>query len=372
MKWITPFIFLVFIILIDTAFAVGISDSNQNRHLFFEPNKEFEFTFTLLGQGDLEPVLQGPAAKYATVTDDSGKKGERAIKLILTLPPTMEEGVHKLTIGAQQKIQETGTISVRPSVRIPIYITVLKSVPYIKTDLSINDANLDENITIRLGVQSWTYADIESLSANVKIYDLNDKLIKDDINLNHGLLKSKERISIIQSMAPDFLDVGHYKANASVTYAQNVSYTNNAEFRIGSLELSIINHTKTFLTGEKISRFDLTIESNWNHRISDVYAKVSVQDEQFQTPTVAVLEPFSQAVLTGYWTPNANETGEYSAVVQLYFDGGAPITRHITVQVIDEAQPKSWLNTITMTFALVAVIIMVIIIDIIWLMKKKK
>lgn len=361
--------------LLGFASAIGIEDLGQERQIIFEPNKKFEFDFNLLGETNLEADLNGDISKFATIIDESGKTGARPVKLVLELPSHMEEGIHKMTIGVRQAKAEQGSISVRAGVRLPIYVTVLNSEPFIMSDLSVTDANSDENLTIKLSIKSWTYADISSINAHVRIFDLNDELIKDDIELKYGQLNSQEQISLVESLKADFLDVGLYKANATINYDSQVAYTTDEQFRIGSLELSITNHTKTFFADE-INKFTLTIESNWNHPIDNVYARISVQDEIIQTPTLERLPAFEDANLTGHWQPKANETGEYTAVVNIVFNEGETITKHINVQVIEKENPSpSFWNgqgINSLTIILIAVIVLIVIIDLLWIMKKNR
>ena len=366
---------IIFMVLcggIVQATGIGSPYIEAERRLTFYPNMEREFTFQIQGAERLQIQQAGDLVNYSTIIDDTGVEGPRWFKVILKLPESLEEGTHVLYVGAIELAEQGATISATAAVRIPIYVTVLNSEPFLKASLVATDGNPEENITLVLGLQSWSYKEIPHIEASINIFEYPTNTMKETVTIQHDHLAPSTSVSIPVTFPAARLGQGDYMANATITYGENTTETNDAHFKIGTLEIYLINHTTTFYRNE-INEFQLDIRSKWNHDLEDVYATIQIDKEGIQTPTL-VLKPFSQETLLGYWNIGNVTVGPRQADVTINFQKTGQIKKRVNLEVVDRAQIESPFNLTPklVTSILLIVIVIIIIADIIWLMRRKR
>ncbi|MBS3119556.1 hypothetical protein J4475_01915, partial [Candidatus Woesearchaeota archaeon] len=71
---------------------------------------------------------------------------------------------------------------------------------------------------------------------------------------------------------------GPYTANAVVRF-QNSEEQFSDSFLVGELRLNVLNYTRSLEPG-KINRFFVTVQSEWNDPIDNVYADITLADSQ--------------------------------------------------------------------------------------------
>ena len=163
---------------------------------------------------------------------------------------------------------------------------------------------------------------------------------------------------------------GTYNAIATLNY-DGKTKEDKKSFRIGELNIEIINYTKEF-EKNKINKFDVKIESGWGNKIEGVYGEIKINNDTIKTPNIN-LGPWDKKTITTYWDTNNVETGFYDAEIIIHYNGKTTIEKgKVSViekkEILTEIPGVISFNTITV---LVLIIILLIIIDIIWITKKR-
>ena len=172
------------------------------------------------------------------------------------------------------------------------------------------------------------------------------------------------------------MGAGTYKATATIHYDGEVK-DQERQFNIGSLFVRINNHTSELYVG-KINQFDTDIENRWNNVIGDSYVELKMNGITAKTPSTS-LRPWQKTRLSAYYDTSKTPLGEYPANITVFYDGKSN-QKSTTVFVIDfietkvpEKQEPFRINiAITPTTILIALIVLLVSVDIIWLVMRKR
>lgn len=350
--------------------AIGISPDSIR--IEFEPNFEKSYTFRTERAENVGIAIEGDLAKYVTVEkNDIAKDGTFVIKV--KLPAEIETpGKNLIFIGITESGRGGGMVSGIASIRTPIDIRVPYPGIYAEIAFNVNDLNINETANFAVTINNLGKKDIGSAKAVIDVVDINamlvEKLFTEERAVN---VNTKETLEAFFNASRH--TAGVYKASAHVTYADR-SQDLESTFKIGTLNIEIINYTKAFFKG-KIAKFDIEIESGWNRKIDNVFAEVRVfnntkEISSFKTVSVS-LEPWEKKKISTLWDNEGLGEGTYDVEVNLLYEGKtAKIAGKI--EIIEPKEEMSFKQYLTATNLLIAVVALLIIINMVVLFKKRK
>lgn len=361
--------------------ATGIRSAvpQSERYLVFTPNLEKSFSFQIFGSAAIDAYIEGDLKDYCILIDEEGHEGPRIVTVKLKLPYELPPGTYTTKISAIEKSTDSNIVAAVTGVRIPIVVYVLEDTPYLKASLLVSDANPEENISFSLKLQSWSYMDIEGVQTFVEIYDSENNTIQ-TLDMPDAMVPATKIIFVSENLPASTIGEGDFSAKAFVTYGINKTETNIDTFKVGTLRIDLVNHT-TYVnrnpdSEQNINLVELGIRSNWNHPVSNLYAVMYIDGDIVRTPTVD-LRPFGEATLTGYWDVRNRSVGEYIVNVAFNFNGVTTESTMFILNIVDPPEieePKGnydWLFN-KVTISLIAIIIVIILIDVIWLVASKR
>ncbi len=365
---------LLIIILIKDVHGVGIRFPTVD--IDFEPGFENTFNFAVTpSRMDVKLSVSGYLSEYVTLSKTLVKSNstDRTFNVIIKLPEKIEKpGHHKVWISAEEVIDKSkilGNIGTSCNAMVYILIHVLNKGKYVDMSLSAPDVNLNEPVNFAVNVKSFGEEDINSIKATIDVYNPdNEKLTT--VYTNEKLLKSNTEETLHAQLSTVGYTAGTYNAIATLNY-DGKTKEDKKSFRIGELNIEIINYTKEF-EKNKINKFDVEIESGWGNKIEGVYGEIKINNDTIKTPNIN-LGPWDKKTITTYWDTNNVETGFYDAEIIIHYNSKETIEKG-KVSVIEkkgiltEIPGVISFNTITV---LVLIIILLIIIDIIWITKKR-
>ena|GEM_PF-5294699 len=227
------------LIIAVNASAIKISYSDFDRKIYFKPNLQKELTFTVSEAEKVAEVylrLKGDFAKYATVTPDKvymSPGEQREIKVMLSLPEQIPEGIHTLEVSATEvpANKQKGAFVLMPGVGITIKI--------INTDVQYN-SNIGSFNTVMTGNSITAYLNIVNngnknmaASADFALYDAEGQQViawkKENIGVPSFESKSIKETKKLSNAIP-----GYYTLKVNVKCPD----------RTFNLEKEILNHAK--------------------------------------------------------------------------------------------------------------------------------
>ncbi|MFH1849777.1 MAG: hypothetical protein ABH879_06340 [archaeon] len=171
---------------------------------------------------------------------------------------------------------------------------------------------------------------------------------------------------------------GKYSVNATLIY-DGTAASAARSFRIGTLNLEIMNFTRTISAGV-INRFNVIVQSEWNDPIEGASAHVVVYNDTasatVDTPP-ATVTGFSTATLLAYLDAKDFAAGNYTADITLRYNNQTKAVSGMVRAVEKEAEKKKRMGfplslEISTTTLLMAVIIILILIDIFWIVVRRR
>jgi len=370
---------LVFVlILIKPIYAVGIYFPNNNE-MDFKPGIEKTFNFAATpSRMDVKLSVSGYLSEYVTLSKTfiRSNSTDRAFKVIIKLPEKIEKpGHHKVWIAAEEIIDESkisGNIGTSCNAMVYILIHVLNPGKYVDMWLSAPDVNLNEPVNFAVRVKSFGEEDINSIKAAIDVYNPNNEKLA-TVYTNEKSLKSNTEETLHAQLSTAGYKAGTYMAVATLNY-DGKTKEDKKKFRIGELNIKIINYTKEF-EKDKTNKFDIEIESDWGNNIKEVYGEIKINNSIIKTPSIG-LAPWEKKIITAYWDTNNVEIGVYYAEMTIYYEDKTTVEIG-KVEVIEKKEAlveKPGIITISLstTTILILIIILLIVIDIIWMTRKRK
>ncbi|GAI43949.1 unnamed protein product, partial [marine sediment metagenome] len=185
--------------------------------------------------------------------------------------------------------------------------------------MDATDVNVDESINFVISVTNLGEQDVVRAKGTIEIYNPADEKIA-TVYTEEKSIKTTITEKLYTQWKPD--EEGEYKAIATVNYDGKIAKTEKT-FRVGILLIKIIDYTKKFQKATKNS-FDIEIKSEWNEKISNVYANILISDENdieianIKTPSEDV-DPWGKKILTALWDIEDLSLGTYNANITLYY-----------------------------------------------------
>jgi len=312
-------VLLIILVFLPLVSALGISPAKK--YVNFKPNLELEYSFKIFADSKQKIELYAAGEFSDLVTFDKKELvGGGSFKVRIKLPDKIEKpGEHRILIGAREKAEEEEMLGTVVAVQAPIVVFVPYPGKYAEVSLSANNANVGEPIKFEVNVKSLGNESIIA-TTNIEIYNANEEKIE---TLYLGTKKIDNQTSAVFKKTLDTKNYqpGNYEALAIVDYQEGVAKANK-KFRIGHLFVNITNYTKEVIK-KGIQPFEIEIESLWNDKIDNVYAKVFVNKQNhsvitFQTPS-AELNEWEKKTLLGYIDTDKLKIGRYDLKIVVHY-----------------------------------------------------
>jgi hypothetical protein len=373
-------VFLVlffFILFINYVNAIGISppiiEVNPEPNL----NKEFQATVLSTSGKDINVHVftEGVLKDYIKLKEDNVKLpkfGSVDIHFSLELPPklNLEPGKQYGYVMVEEGTPASG--SGKFQVRTSVGLTILMFIPYPGkyieiTKFDVPNIKENENLPIEIEIVSRGNETINQIDTTLEVYKDNirlDTLYLDKItNLGSGKKSYFSTEVNTKNYQP-----GTYNVKLRFLYDNN-KLEAERDFKIGTLYLEIINYTKKHYKDE-ISKFAVKAKSYWNDPIDNVYAEVIINNSKFKSAPDRI-NPFEESSFFVYFDTHNFELGYYNANMTVYYANKS--TSLIGgIEIIKKPfSLKDALKGKTIQILTIFVIILLIL-NLLWLIKKKK
>lgn len=352
------------------AYSFGIGGLGES-DFEFQPNLETELKFVALHRGSKYALhLEGPLSEYATLTEPVYVNDDTdAFSVIFKFPESVDyRGKQEVKIVMGQDTTGSKGLGVALNIKKKIKINVPLYGKYVLFDLSSINANVGETIDIGLIAKNLGEDEVEKAYGVIDILNIYNETIL-TLTSEEKRIKSRERIVIYVPFNTTGYEAGNYRAEAILYWDDNQSKKDTA-FKIGDLDVKILNYTKEVVKGE-INNFNISVESGWNSRINNIYAEVKINENgntltSFSTPPIK-LEAWEKSDLSSFLDARNLEAKEYDAEITVNYEG-ASTTGSGKVKVVKKFD---LLNTTNLIILLVAVIVILVFVNIFVFMRRK-
>ena len=326
-------LFFVFLLFIPNVLSIRLYFDASGSKFVFDSNMEKTISYSVANNID-QPIhvnlsVEGDLAEYVTLdkyyVKNVGPGEGFGLTAYLKLPEKIERpGLHKIFIGATEYRFLQEGIGARGSIRSTIKIRVRYPGQYIETSLSADDAQVGKQASFRVNINNFGTERINMAMASIDIFDPEgNKITTIQTNKKTNLVRDNSYILNAKLDTTGYAR-GEYSAVANVFYDGNNKTTNKAVFRIGDINIKVVDQTRTAYA-ELINPFDIVITSEWNNIINDVYAEVNVMRDNlvlssFKTPNYGI-SAWETKNITGYLNAMALIPGTYNTNITLFYAG---------------------------------------------------
>tara|TARA_Y100000310_G_C20651598_1_gene799727 strand:+ start:566 stop:1696 length:1131 start_codon:yes stop_codon:yes gene_type:complete len=312
---------MIFVILL-TAFVSAPGVTPAYYIVDFQPNFEdsFVFNFVFDENSNITTYVSGDLAEYVELDRDS-LKGRGEVIAYLKLPDKIDKfGEHRIRIGAKQLPEEAGGLEVIGDVGGIIKVNVPYLGKHIEGNLYIRNANIGEEIEIKLIIKNNGGENVY-VKPVVRIYNSgnSDKEVK-VLEFDEKEVEKTKSVEYIKLLGTEDFDAANYSASAVINY-DGEELELETDFQLGEVYVKIIDYTKEF-ERDKINRFEINVQSFSNNLIKDLYANVSILDEDvsFLTPSIDLMR-WEAGKLEGFFDTASIKSRKFKAEIVLHYDG---------------------------------------------------
>lgn len=334
-KNIIPAVFFIFLAGLSTANAIGIRPDAIR--IEFEPYFEETYNFQTEAAENTQVYFEGPLAKYAKVKKNNIKK-DGSFVVGVKLPREIKTpGDNIVYVGVIEGTKKEGFVTGVASVKTAIVIRVPYPGIYAEVEFNAPNLNINETTNFIVSLTNLGKMDINNARAEIEVFDSKKNLVETLFTDEMGI-KRKDTAHLKALFDASKHKAGPYKAKAHITYADK-SKELERNFKIGALNVKIINYTRNFFEG-KIAKFDIEIESAWNSKINNIFAEVKVfnntkEVSSFKTISVS-LKPWEKKLISTFWETQGLGEGIYDAEITLFYDGKTTKIKDIIEIAIEE------------------------------------
>ncbi|RMD45658.1 hypothetical protein D6829_01680 [Candidatus Pacearchaeota archaeon] len=366
------FILLVFLMGYVSAGAVGLSPASK--YLFFEPNKEINFSFSVFGDGNetIEVSLGGDLAKYAELSE-SIFNGSGNFYVRLLLPEKLEKpGINYLYVSASEKREASKSsgsfIGSRAITRAVIKVFSPYPGKYVEGTFKVDDINEGENTRVHFDIRNLGTENLY-IQPIVEIYPESRSKVLLRREFNKTFVKSKETLKVNETLETKHFSSGDYATSGIVEYGGEILVLNGT-FRVGKKAVKIEDYDYGFYTG-KINRFNVVVKSLWNSPMKNVFYRISIIKDNivvasFYSPSVS-LKPWEKKILTGYFDATNFSAGRYIADIIIRFDGSTE-RKTVAVYLANPPKKKNYYLEIFIGLVIAIFLCIITIIYLVWRM----
>ena len=355
--------------LINSVHAIRISPDSVR--VEFQPGLEQSVLFRAGGAPKIQIYKRGALADYVsfnqTVLEDDGY-----LVVTIKLPGHIDTpGDHIVFLGARESIATAGTVGGTAAIQTPIVIRVPYPGIYTEIGISLPDASVDETVEIQVTIRNLGTDNIKKAVAYINIFN-SDNILAKSLTTDEHPVESRSSNTLSAFLNTSGMKAGTYRAGFNITYDDNYKLMEK-NFKIGALSVNILNYTKEFLK-DKISKFEIEVQSKWNSRIDKLYAEVTILNstktiDTLKTPTAA-LDPWQTTKLSTFWDTTGLAEGKYNAKITIHYaDTSSTLDGEVIVLKPQENFLSKYINTTTILITFAALLI---IFNVIILLKRKR
>jgi len=190
---------------------------------------------------------------------------------------------------------------------------------YIDTKIAISAPNYKQPVVFSISFTNLGSRSSEAYAEIVVRSSTNEELFRAETE--RVIVGGGETKRVTQSWKA--LNPGNYNLEVTVRYGNNVKKYSRI-FHVSGDEIIIKNlEVEDFRLGG-IARMKINIESNTNVPLRNIFGVINISDERgallatVKTSPID-LEPFSEAVLTGYWDTQDFKQGNYDFLVSINY-----------------------------------------------------
>jgi hypothetical protein len=361
---------LIIIFCSNKVFSIGLTPADIL--VYYEPDKEVILNYAVSNTLDFEInaslFLTGELSQYFELSTDNvvlGPKEAKPFTLKYKLPSGLNPGIYVVRLNALEiRAPTTQGVGARASVIDRITIRVPEKGKYIEASLRVDDAEVNKTTKAYVDVSNFGEETINSLFADIEFMTFDNKTISKARTKTHYYLKTFETTTLQADFETKGLEKSTYKAKAIVYYDSFSKETNFATFRIGSVEIRIINFTRKAYYG-LINKFNVTLENKWNTLVNfDLEVLVKKDNKTLQTIkfTSDSLKPFETKTISSFLDATNLELGHYDVEANAYYNNNTE-TLIGTLEVAE--LPKEKLESSNYLFV-IAILLLLIILNIVW------
>jgi hypothetical protein len=381
------FVLLIGIFMIGSVLALGVTPARTT--LDFEPGlvREVEFSIVNSGEQDINLRLsvRGDLAEYiqlsATEISLSATESSKKLKYTISLPSELVPGLNTADIVIAEvsggDVSAGSYVKAMVAVVTQVHVYVPYPGKYIEAKMYIYGSDAEEGIRFVIPIVSAGEQDINSVRADVSIYDKGGVKIDSFSTGSEGVVggAKKELVYDWISEAP----IGEYVAKAEIVYDGSVLNLEEI-FLVGLKELELLEiQIDSFSLGE-IVRLDMLVENKWSEDITGAYIDASIKDSSgnivstFES-AVHDVAGLSNGTFTSFWDTEGVSTGDYDAEVSLHY-AGKTSSKDLTFEVSDNElviiglgfviSSETPAGTNTLVVVLVVVIVLLVLINLLW------
>jgi len=324
-------IFILLILFLPIISGFGITPAQ--RVLDYEPDKEYEFSFSIINseskkvqlniipQGELNGSIILSKNSVSFTPDTSEEVIYYKFKTPFNLQPGRHQGDILIVEASSDSASGTTNIGAVVGIITKVVVDVAYPGKYIESVLNINkEKNGDINFVIP--VVSKGDLDITKVTGQIDIFNpLNEKVIS--ILTNEVAVESLGRKELSARLDLSTISAGNYKAVAKVIY-DGSSLILEKEFFVGGGGLAIKNinvDAENFRLGG-IAKFEFLIENKLNLAVENIYVLMQVLNNneilsEFKSATYNI-DPLDSESLIAFWDTKDIKEGTYDAKVFIY------------------------------------------------------
>ncbi len=351
--------------------GVGLSTQPLDGPILFEPGKTYTIDYEIVGDDDFSLSLKEgylgdiDMRPYARITDVDKK----SFSLIISFPENAtisQGGMQSLVVSAKGDSENSanvgGTAIVQKTVPIQVYFEEKR----IESSMRASDLNINETGQVEITAESWSHQDIDRISAEIEIRDSEGSVLA--TMSDSDSLSSGNEVTLSGSFDTSGWAVGDYQAFADLSWDGNSTELQD-DFRIGSLEVSIINYTESVLS-ENINKFFITIESGWNNDLKDVYAVVFVDGQKMFKTANHDIGAWEEVTISDYLDTEGIEPGMHEIMISLHYGGEKTVVTD-SLSVEKPLEEEQALSTTSIVVLLAGALVLLIVFNLFWFMRHR-
>jgi len=311
--------------------------------------------------------------------------GSKTVNFEITLPEGLSPGLHKIVLVSEQYftpeelIQQSGFAAGTAAIAFVIKIRVPNDGKFLEVkhiEIEPSPIKVGDVVYFTLPMLNLGTDDLTNLNSDIIIKNPEGEEIASSPTNTVERLPSGERGSLKAFFRTEDQNAGAYLAQAEIDYGTEAPLKRERGFNIGDIFIKILE-VRTDLN-DTISRIFITVESNWNEEIQDVYAELTVKDNNniidiLKTSSIDI-PAWSEGTLTAFWERGSIPPGDYSIDIKVfYFDKEAneyvlvTIPEPIAESIEAEKETKG-----TLMILAVALLALILVINLLWFFIKSR
>jgi hypothetical protein len=352
--------------------TLGIRITPASIQIDFTPNYEEVFTFYTEKSDYNKAYIEGDLTEFITI-EENRISLDGSFKVRVKLPDEIDSpGIKSAFIGVIEGGKGGGTVSGIASIRSPIRIRVPYPGYFAEVSLHTRDLNINETAVFYVNINNIGKLNITNAKSTISILNLDGETIETlttgtkKININSA--ENLEAIFDASQHSP-----GIYSAVAHVEYG-DLDKDLERKFKIGTLKLRLLNYSSN-LDADKIGRFELILESEWNSKIENAFAEITIFNDTQEITSIRTasfdLLPWERKTIDSFLDLRGVKEGEYRVEITLKYGGNTD--KILGLLDLNPANKISGLSKyMNSTSTLIIITALLVIINIILLKRNSK